>query len=601
MARGDVWEAGRTARAQATRAVVRLIDVQGDFEEPRAIVGVTPGAGGTLDAGVQGTLDALTRVLPVSFVAAGAGQLDGLDALLTIGDEAREHTPPRLPQLLVATGAPAGHGSPDPRATDESIAGDRATGAPVALAASEWLPAPLRGRSIPEAATAHAAGTPPAPHAEVLARRAGRPVWWRTTADDGSALAVSAFPLAALDEGEALRDRLRAGSFMGLLPLLELIAGTLGERGWALPPLRAAFVIDDPNLHRPAYGFVDYAQLAAHARLHGYHVAMATVPIDGWHVNRRARTLFAANADVLSLIVHGNDHVARELGRLSDDAHARTAMAQALRRVQAIERRSGLAVDRVVAPPHGACSEPALRAMFQLGMEAACISRPYPWRDGQPAPSVTAGWRPAELVAGGLPVLPRHPLSGAREDLALRALLGQPLILYGHHGDLAGGLDVLAQAAADVSALGGAHWGPLREIARGSYSTRRSGELLEVRLHARHVEVEVPEGVRRLRVHVDEPFGGAAGHAIAHPGGTAALAFDGDVGRSVVIELDGHVAGRARVRLTLAADSPLRPQDVPAPARSMWPLVRRALVETRDRLAPLRERRAGREAVGGSR
>ena len=135
-----------------------------------------------------------------------------------------------------------------------------------------------------------------------------------------------------------------------------------------------------------------------------------------------------------------------------------------------LERRTGLAVNRVMAPPHGACSEPALRAMFRLGMEAACVSRPYPWRDGLAPPTPLAGWRPAEMVAGGLPVLPRYFLGLPRDDLAFRALLGQPLILYGHHGDFAGGLDLLEQATRDINDLGDVEWGPLGRIARGNYA-----------------------------------------------------------------------------------------------------------------------------------
>jgi len=38
------------------------------------------------------------------------------------------------------------------------------------------------------------------------------------------------------------------------------------------PPLRACFVIDDPNLHWPSYGHLDYRRMAEHARRGGYHV-----------------------------------------------------------------------------------------------------------------------------------------------------------------------------------------------------------------------------------------------------------------------------------------------------------------------------------------
>ena len=72
-------------------------------------------------------------------------------------------------------------------------------------------------------------------------------------------------------------------------------------------------------------------------------------------------------------------------------------------------------------------------------------------------------------MAGGLPVLLRadfalHP----REDLVLRAFLGQPLILYGHHELLREGPSALTEAAAAIDRLGDVRWSSLAEIAGAS-------------------------------------------------------------------------------------------------------------------------------------
>jgi hypothetical protein len=234
-----------------------------------------------------------------------------------------------------------------------------------------------------------------------------------------------------------------------------------------------------------------------------------------------------------------------------------------------------------MAPPHGACSEEALRAMFRLGIEAACISRPYPWLDGQPAPGPLAGWAPAELVAGGLPVLPRHPLGAPREELVFRALLGQPLILYGHHEDFADGLDVLARATADIEALGEVRWGPLEEIARASCSLRMRGDRLLVRLHARQVSIRAPTGVCSLEVLMGAPLGGAAGYTVRHDSGSVELRFEQGLGRSERIEIERP----GPIELSLLAAEPLQAEQIPAPPLRFWPLLRRAAVEGRDRLA----------------
>ena len=76
------------------------------------------------------------------------------------------------------------------------------------------------------------------------------------------------------------------------------------------------------------------------------------------------------------------------------------------------------------------------------------------------------GWGRREIVAGGLPSLPRTGFNAPREDLVLRAFLGQPLIVYAHHDLLEHGLEVLSEAAATVDALGDVRWSSLADIAR---------------------------------------------------------------------------------------------------------------------------------------
>jgi hypothetical protein len=365
---------------------------------------------------------------------------------------------------------------------------------------------------------------------------------------------------------------------------VHFLGEVAGAEGWTLPSPRASFVVDDPNLHWPSYGHLKYRELSAHAGSHGYHLGLATVPLDRWWVDRRAAALVRDNGAALSLLMHGNDHLTHELGRLSSDREAESAMAQALRRTAALERRSGVGVERVMVPPHSRCSEEALRAMFRLGIEGVCLNRSYPWRDGEPAPTQLSEFHPAELVAGGMPMLLRSPLVDPREDLAFRALLGQPLILYGHHWDFAGGLEILAQAARDINGLGEVRWAPLGSIARENYATRRVGETLFVRMHARRIELGVPPGVRELRVLAQEPLGGAAWRRISHGGAVVDMGFEGSTGSSKLFPVEAP----ARIELNLIPDRPLNPAEVPSPGPRPWSLVRRVMVESRDRVQALR-------------
>jgi hypothetical protein len=522
-----------------------------------AVIGAPTGAPPAL-------LDWIGRVMPVHFEPLGPSPSSAFDGALVL-DPARLHDAPSgLPRLVLAADALSDGQS-----------------AVVALADDDRLPRPLRGRKIADGAAVGELAARPNSAEEVLAGTDDEPRWWQ--ARDAPALYYSAHPLPVLEQGTTLREHLRAGSFMGLLPLLHFLGELLGEEGWRLSAPRAAFVIDDPNLHWSSYGFMKYPELVAHASRHDYHLALATVPLDGWRAQRRAVALVRDNPSALSLLIHGNDHLARELARLSDARRAEPAMAQALRRIAALERRSGLRVARVMAPPHGACSEAALGAMFRLGFEAACISRPYPWRDGLSAPTPLAGWHPAELVAGGMPVAPRQPLTAPFDDLAFRALLGHPLILYGHHGDFAHGLDPLAEAAAAINSLGEVSWGALDGVAARAYATRKVDGTLLVRMYARRVAVPIPEGVSTLRVLAQEPLGGAGWQSVNHPGGTAPMSFAEGMGTTAVLPLDAP----ATVQLELTASSPLDPAHVGAPRAKPWPLLRRLLVEGRDRLQPL--------------
>jgi hypothetical protein len=404
-------------------------------------------------------LASLEEVFPIVFDGRQPRDLGGLDGMLVLDPAHLDEMPAGVRVLVTAS-------SPGPPARSELVQ----------FTCNEHVDRPLKGHALIEDRAHGRSAFPFMGGDSVLATVDERPVWWcRGNADPR--VDISVFSPEELHEGETLRDHLRTGRFMGLVPLLHFLRDVCGELNLSEQPLLASFVIDDPNLHWPSYGFLKYADLIRHASTHRYHVGVAMVPLDGWLVNRRAASLVRANSAFLSLLVHGNDHVARELGRLSTDRNAEPAIGQALKRVASFERRSGVAVRRVMVPPHGACSEAALRAMFRLGFEAACMSRPYPWRDRLPPPSPLVGWHPAEMVAGGFPILPRYHIDHPREELVFRALLRQPLILYGHHWDLAQGLEVLAQAADDVNRLGDVRWGPLDWIARRNYSTHAQVEL----------------------------------------------------------------------------------------------------------------------------
>jgi hypothetical protein len=512
---------------------------------------------------------ALEAALPVRFEARTADALGGLDALLVLGedDSAPVATPAGLPSLKLAL--------PEPDNPGKELDN--------VLTVEEGLDSRLQGSSLPDRwlGAALAQGTTAAGEAGAvtLAGCDGVPTWTHSDAGGESALLIP----AELGPREALRERLCDGRSAALLPLLHFLRARTEAIRWQPPAARASLLFDDPNLHWPSYGFVKLAELGAHARQHNYHVALATVPLDAWFAHPAALRALRESDGAISLLVHGNDHDGGELGRVATAADAVSLAAQALRRVDAFGRRTGVAVDRVMVPPHEACSQATLSGLRRCGFEAITMTRPYPWVEFEPHSwlarpedaGALVGWGPAEFVEG-VPVLLRHPIAGrSAAELTLRAFLDQPLILYGHHEDALGGPESLLETVEEVNRLGPASWCSLREIAATSFETRREGSRLAIRLLTRKATIEVPAGVDELTLQLPD-VGLEADRQTLRTAGE-----ETNLGEPLSVEPGSSL------EITLAPVDVLDPEAVPPPRRRPLALARRLASEGRDRLQPL--------------
>ena len=488
---------------------------------------------------------AIQEALEVRIVPAGERSAEAADAAIVFGKGAPMGG---LPTLVLPSDAP------EPRSARVEVAFARQT----RIDRSLWGASLSHGASRLEE-------LPGAGEHEILAHAGSTPIW----AASGNVEHVTV-GISELGPSEPLRSRLSSGSFLPLVPIVDFLRRCAPERFAPAPP-RAAFLFDDPNLHGTSYGYLDYRRLAADARRLGYHVAFATIPLDAWYTSRSAAELFRSHRDVLSLLVHGNDHVRRELARPLDPNTRRALLAQGLRRIERVESRHGVSVARVMAPPHGACSEAMAAEMPSFGYDALCVSRPYPWLEAPPPDRVLAGWRQTDIVASGLPVVSRLHFSADRGEIVLRAFLRQPIILFGHHRDVRGGLGLLQEATEQVNRVGEVHWASLDEIVAMSYETRVEGGRLYVRLHTRRAIVPAPEGISEL--------------VVEWPASLASeqMVVDG----KPVDEFPVSIAGGARVEIRVARVG-LTESSVGRPAgRRIWPYTRRSLAETRDRLLPL--------------
>ena len=510
------------------------------------VVGVVPASA---HAGRRRLFEALEQVFPVRFEGRAPQALEELDGLvlfepLSAGPALRADTP-----LLAFRGS-------DGRIAD--------TSRNVELGWSPSVSLPFRGRRIPDRSSSTARPIVAELGDEILATRAGLPIWLRRRGAH-----VAAVRARELRPTETLRDLFKPGDFMSLLPLVQVLRQITDAAGWVPPPLRAAIVLDDPNLHWTSYGHVRFPALVEHARAHGYHAAVAAIPLDLWYFDRRSARIFQESSDAFSLAIHGNTHVRRELARTQSQEGAIRLVAQALARVERFERRSGLGVSRVMIPPHGDFDQMTLGALADHGFDAACWS---------PKPrSVVSGFDVADFADGGLPSIPRS-LLGRWDDLPFRAFLDQPVVLEGHHTDLAGGLDVLEEASNEIGRLGDPAWMSLGGIAETNAAVHRSHNILHVRMYSRRTVLAVPEGVETLVVETPA--------YAAQQEDEILVRFDGSGWDDSSSSGYGQLPVSAGVReLRLVRASP--GEDVlQSPSWRPWPVLRRVLSESRDRALP---------------
>ncbi|MGZ8831278.1 MAG: hypothetical protein ACXW2Q_12990, partial [Thermoanaerobaculia bacterium] len=306
----------------------------------------------------------LERVFDVRFTATTQDEIRSFDAWLVL-NYGRTHAAwasrLRVPCYMAIDTQPAASSSLD--------------GIELVVANRSEVPSTIAGRTI---RSAHAGTFEPLPgwlpQTTPLASIRGAPVWGIRGAPPSRNHFVG-IPVPELGDGQPLFQCFDDGHLAEIIPLLSFLRELTDDPRWTEPPLSACFMFDDPNLHWPTYGHLDFAEVAGQAARHRYHVAFATIPLDGWFVHSKTAALFRDHPEALSLLIHGNDHVKEELARRMSDAARAAMLRQALHRIVNLEKRSGVYVSRIMAPPHGACSEETLAQMCMSGFEAACISK----------------------------------------------------------------------------------------------------------------------------------------------------------------------------------------------------------------------------------
>jgi hypothetical protein len=459
-----------------------------------------------------------------------------------------------------------------------------ADGGRVRFGDSSYLDKLLRCRSIWHKGLPNLSGIRAEAGDEVLACYGERPVWILRKRAGFSADIVSA-PLPKLTGDEQPFDYLDGQRYIQLLPLLHFLRKVTTDLAWSPPPLKACLMFDDPNLHWTSYGYLSYRELIKQAKTSGYHVAFATVPFDAWGSNRSAVSLFKENSEHLSLLIHGNDHARDELGRVrTREGHFRL-LAQSLHRIERLEKRTGLHVDRVMVPPHEALADAALDAMRVLGFEGASLT-PWMLRYWNPKrrSSPFLGLEIAEMMDGWGAVIPRFKLSPSCEgQIVIAAFLGRPIVPFAHHNTAADGLELLSQASRIINSLGDVRWGGAEMMLRSNYLTLRENTKLRIKLYSCHVLFTVPKNITTVVVELPEK--GEQPTALVFTitnkaGGESQVvqAMSGvpvEVMPGATVEVVSHCLGKVDYH------------SIESPQFAPWALPRRMFCEGRDRLMPV--------------
>jgi len=418
------------------------------------------------------------------------------------------------------------------------------------------------------------------PNVTALATKGEAPIWAMQEVSGYSHHYVS-WPVPQLNNGESPSQYFQQGQFIRLVPLLHFLHSLTEDQRWEPPPLQACFMFDDPNLHWPSYGFIDFSVMLHHAQKHQYHVSFATIPLDAWFVHRHTASLFKQNRNHLSLLIHGNNHTAQELARSCSAEERNQILRQVLGRIAMMEHRSGLEISRVMVPPHGAYSEDFIGATAELGFEAACVSggslRKY---NSQAKWLHTLGMKPVDIIAG-LPVFPRFRLDqSCHNNILAAALFNQPIIPVGHHHDIAHGLRLLAEMSKFINSIGSLQWADMKQISRSRFARMIDGNILRVKMFTKRIEILVPEEIKQ--VWVERSWLKKSGFE------TLACCNSGGISEWKPQHPEEPIAVEPGQRIEIISN-PIRPPLIDAKSVTklhLWPYLRRFLTETRDRTTP---------------
>ncbi len=197
----------------------------------------------------------------------------------------------------------------------------------------------------------------------------------------------------------------------------------------------ASIIIDDPYLVTTRYGAFNYKSVAKQCRENRFHFSIATVPLDLGLASAKDTKFLRQHADCFSAVIHGNDHILRELDT-RDTQQASRVIGTALHRVRSFSRKRNYPIGEIFVPPHHSFSAEVAEQIFLHKGSGICSGHIYPWSKNKndlfESNDPLHGWWPVIHVRN-CPVIKRFNWAGVSSHALLSSLIGHPIILFCHH------------------------------------------------------------------------------------------------------------------------------------------------------------------------
>ena len=346
------------------------------------------------------------------------------------------------------------------------------------------------------------------PHFRIIASQDDHAIWY---IDEQKTFKhhYTLIPPCNPENNLSLKDNFNSKDFIRVLPIISFLRELTELDSLIYPANKASIIIDDPNLHRSKYGYIDYKKLLIKAKTKGYHINLATIPLDLFYASKKVVNFFKINNRYLSLIIHGNNHTSAEL-MVNSPERAYSKLLKIKKRVDCFYRKYGIRIGNIIIPPHGMMSREFLRIMAMFEFSGACISRPFPWYSGKTVVNkvdenqMYSKLLPADFIEG-TPIIPRMK---DFEDIPFKLLLHIPLVFYFHHEDFKQGFNKLGEIVDRINKYTDITWCSLIDIFQSNYVIKKNNDKEAiVFLFSKNVVVNIPVGIEKVHFKIINNIG----------------------------------------------------------------------------------------------